>query len=143
MLRFSTFTWAAAFGRVIHPPAWNSLPETTNAFGGDGMEDLRKQANDLLCYYGKMQNRLTQAGLSGTESLVTMFQQLQRGLDAVAADELDPAILEVTRLIDSLGRMRADLEVLKQLKSSVSQTEIAVLGEEATENRRMRPNGHA
>lgn len=81
------------------------------------MEDLRKQANDLLCYYGKMQNRLAQAGVSDTNTLVTIFGQLQRGLDAVAYDELDPAIQEVNRLVESLTRMQADLQVLKELKS--------------------------
>ena len=34
------------------------------------MEDLRKQANDLLVFYGKMQNRLSQAGVNDTGSLV-------------------------------------------------------------------------
>jgi len=94
------------------------------------MEDLRKQANDLLCYYGKMQNRLSQAGVGNTNSLVTMFQQLQRGMDAVALEELDPAIQEVSRLIDSLGKMQADLQVLRELKMRVEKTRIAVLSAE-------------
>jgi hypothetical protein len=94
------------------------------------MEDLRKQANDLLCYYGKMQNRLSQAGVGNTSSLVSMFQQLQRGMDAVALEELDPAIQEVSRLIDSLGRMQADLQVLRELKTRVEKTRIAVLSAE-------------
>ena len=85
------------------------------------MEDLRKQANDLLCYYGKMQNRLSQAGVNDTNTLVTMFSQLQRGLEAVAYDELDPAIQEVNRLVESLTRMQADLQVLKELKSRMQQ----------------------
>ena len=84
------------------------------------MEDLRKQANDLLVYYSKMQNRLSQAGVTDTGSLVTMFNQLQRGLDAVALEELDPAILEVNRLVESLGRLQADLQVLKELKTRVA-----------------------
>jgi hypothetical protein len=81
------------------------------------MEDLRKQANDLLVYYSKMQNRLSQAGVSDTGSLINLFAQLQRGLDAVAFDELDPAILEVNRLVESLTKMQADLQVMKELKS--------------------------
>lgn len=84
------------------------------------MEDLRKQANDLLCYYSKMQNRLSQAGVSDTGSLVTMFNQLQRGLDAIAFEELDPAIQEVNRLVESLGKMQADLQVLRELKLRVT-----------------------
>jgi hypothetical protein len=85
------------------------------------MEDLRKQANDLLVYYSKMQNRLSQAGVNDTNSLVMMFAQLQRGLDAVAYEELDPAIQEVNRLVESLTRMQADLQVMKELKSRLSQ----------------------
>ena len=50
------------------------------------MEDLRKQANDLLVFYGKMQNRLSQAGVADTGSLVSMFKQLERGLEAVSLD---------------------------------------------------------
>ncbi len=92
------------------------------------MEDLRKQANDLLCYYGKMQNRLTQAGVSDTGSLVSMFNQLQRGLDAVALEELDPAIQEVNRLVESLGKMQADLQVLKELKTRVAKMRTLVEG---------------
>ena len=91
------------------------------------MEDLRKQANDLLVSYGKMQNRLSQAGVSDTGSLVTMFKQLERGLDAVALEELDPALQEVTRLIEALYRMQADLQVLRDLKLRVEKTK-AVLG---------------
>ena len=92
------------------------------------MEDLRKQANDLLCYYGKMQNRLSQAGAPDTGSLVSMFNQLQRGLDAVALEELDPAIQEVNRLVDSLGKMQADLQVLKELKTRVAKMRAIVDG---------------
>lgn len=91
------------------------------------MEDLRKQANDLLVFYGKMQNRLSQAGVTDTGSLVTMFKQLERGLEAVSLEDLDPAIQEVTRLVDSLNRMQADLQILKDLKTRVEKTK-AVLG---------------
>jgi hypothetical protein len=83
------------------------------------MVDLRKQANDLLCYYGKMQNRLSQAGVSDTGSLVGLFNQLQRGLEAVAFEELEPAIQEVNRLVESLTKMQTDLQVLKELKTRV------------------------
>lgn len=87
------------------------------------MEDLRKQANDLLCFYGKMQNRLTQVGVDDPASLVTLFNQLQRGLKSVDVGELDPAIKEVDRLIESLGRMQADLQVLRELKMRVERSE--------------------
>jgi hypothetical protein len=83
-------------------------------------EDLRKRANDLLVNYGKMQNRLSQAGVNDTGGLVTLFSQLSRGLDAIAMDELDPAIQEVNLLVDSLRRMQADLQVLKELKTRMS-----------------------
>jgi hypothetical protein len=92
------------------------------------MEDLRKQANDLLVFYGKMQNRLSQAGVSDTGSLVSMFKQLERGLDAVALEELDPALQEVSRLVDSLNRMQADLQVLRDLKLRVEKTKVALNG---------------
>jgi hypothetical protein len=92
------------------------------------MEDLRKQANDLLVFYGKMQNRLSQAGVSDTGSLVSMFKQLERGLDAVALEELDPALQEVTRLIDSLNRMQGDLQVLRDLKTRVEKTKAVLNG---------------
>lgn len=90
------------------------------------MEDLRKQANDLLVYYGKMQNRLSQAGVNDTGSLVGMFKQLERGLEAVALEELEPAIQEVTRLVDSLNRMQGDLQVIRDLKMRVEKTRVAV-----------------
>jgi hypothetical protein len=92
------------------------------------MEDLRKQANDLLVFYGKMQNRLSQAGVNDTGSLVSMFKQLERGLEAVALEELDPALQEVTRLIDSLNRMHGDLQVLRELKVRVEKTKAVVNG---------------
>ncbi len=80
------------------------------------MDELRQQANDLLCYYAKTQNRLSQVGVSDTGSLLGLFDQLQRGLDAVALDELEPAIQEVARLLESLTRMQTDLQVMKDLK---------------------------
>jgi len=84
------------------------------------MEDLRKRANDLLCYYGKMQNRLVQAGLTDTGALVELFAQLHRGLEAISNEELDPAIEEVNRLVEALRKMQADLQVLKELKTRMS-----------------------
>jgi hypothetical protein len=104
------------------------------------MEDLRKQANDLLVFYGKMQNRLSQAGVTDTGSLVTMFKQLERGLEAVALEDLDPAIQEVIRLVDSLNRMQADLQVLKDLKIRVEKTK-AVIGGRSDEQSGMPGNG--
>jgi hypothetical protein len=92
------------------------------------MEDLRKQANDLLVFYGKMQNRLSQAGVTDTGSLVSTFKQLERGLEAVALEELDPALQEVSRLIDSLNRMQADLQVLRELKLRVEKTKAVLNG---------------
>ena len=92
------------------------------------MEDLRKQANDLLVYYGKMQNRLSQAGVNDTGSLVSMFKQIERGLEAVALEELDPALQEVDRLIESLYRMQADLQVLRELKMRVEKTKAVLNG---------------
>jgi hypothetical protein len=86
------------------------------------MEDLRKQANDLLVFYGKMQNRLSQAGVDDPSSLVTLFNQLQRGLQSVDHAELEPAVREVERLIESLGRMKGDLQVLLDLKQRVEKT---------------------
>ena len=104
------------------------------------MEDLRKQANDLLCYYGKMQNRLSQAGVGDTASLVKMFAQLQRGLDAIASEELDPAIHEVGRLVESLGKMQADLRVLKELKTRVEKTRV-LLGSDRCDEGAQAPDG--
>jgi len=92
------------------------------------MEDLRKQANDLLVFYGKMQNRLSQAGVSDTGSLVALFKQLERGLDALALEELEPALQEVSRLIESLGRMQSDLQVLRDLKQRVEKTRAVLNG---------------
>lgn len=97
------------------------------------MEDLRKQANDLLCFYGKMQNRLTQVGVEDPASLVTLFNQLQRGLQSVDTAELEPAIREVERLIESLSRMQSDLQVLRDLKSRVEKTEQLVAAEKPAE----------
>jgi hypothetical protein len=97
------------------------------------MEDMRKQANDLLCYYNKMQNRLSQSGVTDTGSLVTMFNQLQRGLDSVAFEELDPAIQEVNRLMESLGKMQADLQVLRELKTRVTKMRATIDGSGSTE----------
>lgn len=90
------------------------------------MEDFRKQANDLLVFYGKMQNRLSQAGVTDTGSLVGLFRQLERGLEAVALEELDPALQEVTRLVEALNRMHADLQIIKELKLRVEKTKAAV-----------------
>ncbi len=100
------------------------------------MEDLRKQANDLLVFYGKMQNRLSQAGVSDTGSLVSMFKQLERGLEAVALEDLDPALQEVSRLVESLNRMQADLQILKDLKLRVEKTKAAIGRLDETSGRR-------
>lgn len=108
------------------------------------MEDLRKQANDLLCFYGKMQNRLTQVGVEDPASLVTLFNQLQRGLQSVDSAELEPAIHEVERLIESLSRMQSDLQVLRDLKLRVEKTQQIVAGDKPGEGavRRLNVDDH-
>lgn len=93
-------------------------------------DDLRKRANDLLVHYSKMQNRLAQAGVNDTGGLVTLFSQLSRGLDAISLDELEPAIQEVNLLVDSLRRMQADLQVLKELKLRMSKVVAELESEE-------------
>ena len=105
------------------------------------MEDLRKQANDLLIFYGRMQNRLSQAGVSDTGSLVAMFKQLERGLEAVALEELDPALQEVTRLVESLNRMQADLQVLRDLKLRVEKTKAVLNGGRPDDSPALPSNG--
>ena len=97
------------------------------------MEDLRKQANDLLCFYGKMQNRLTQVGVEDPASLVSLFNQLQRGLQSVDTAELEPALREVEKLIESLSRMQADLQVLRDLKIRVDKTQQIVTAEKPSD----------
>ncbi len=98
------------------------------------MEDLRKQANDLLSFYGKMQSRLTQVGVDDPAALVVLFNQLQRGLQSIDGDELEPAIQEVDRLIEALGRMQADLQILRELKQRVDRPDRGEPGEDLAKN---------
>lgn len=84
------------------------------------MEELQKRANDLLVYYDKMQNRLSDVGVADTSALVELFSQLHKGLESISNDELDPAINEVDRLVAELRKMQADLKILQELKTRMA-----------------------
>jgi hypothetical protein len=56
-------------------------------------------------------------------------------------EELEPAISEVTRLLESLSKMQADLQVLKELKVRVAKTRAVLEGSSRAEEPAAPGNG--
>ena len=81
--------------------------------------DVQREADELWRYYTELGRRLAQAGVRDVPDLLGLYEQLRRALEAVSAQEIQWALEQAERLIQSLVRMDSDLQALKALKASM------------------------
>jgi hypothetical protein len=80
------------------------------------VEEMRRQTEDLIRYYGELDRRVAHTGMEGITGLLEVSQHVQTALDAVSAQELEWMVAEVRSLLDRLVRMDAQLGELRALK---------------------------
>jgi hypothetical protein len=81
--------------------------------------DIRREAEDLVRYYGELVRRLGQTGVRDVPDLLALHERLGRALDAVSRQEIGWVTEQVQRLIEALVRMDSNLEALRRLKQAL------------------------
>jgi len=83
--------------------------------------DIRRDADQLMRYYGELMRRLTQNGVRDVAELLTLYEQLQRSVSALTAQEISWACDQVQGLIRQLVGMDSNIQALRRLKTAFSE----------------------
>jgi hypothetical protein len=83
-------------------------------------DEMRRQTEDIIRYYGEIDRRLAHTGVDGVVGLLELSHQVESALDAVAAQELEWMLSEVRGLLDRLVRMDSQLQALRALKLTLT-----------------------
>jgi hypothetical protein len=83
------------------------------------MEDMVRQTDQLINFTREINRRIADAGISGVDGLVALYDQLRGALAKVSPQELEWAQGEVNRVLESLRRLSDELQHLATLKSSL------------------------
>jgi hypothetical protein len=78
--------------------------------------DIRREAEELVRYYGELGRRISQKGVRDVADLLSLYEQLRRALDAVSRQEIAWAVEQTERLVEHLVHMDANLQALRRLK---------------------------
>ena len=82
--------------------------------------DIRREADDLIRYYGELVRRLGQNGVRDIAELLALYEQVGRAVDAISAQEIGWVAEQAQRLIGEFVRMDSNLEALRRLKVALS-----------------------
>ena len=83
------------------------------------MEDMVRQTDQLINFTREINRRIADAGISGVDGLVALYDQLRSALAKVSPQELEWAQGEVNRVLESLRRLADELQHLATLKASL------------------------
>jgi hypothetical protein len=78
--------------------------------------DIRREAEELVRYYGELGRRISQKGVRDVPDLLSLYDQLRRALDAVSRQEIGWAVEQTERLVEHLVQVDANLQALRRLK---------------------------
>jgi hypothetical protein len=81
--------------------------------------DVQREADELWRYYSELGRRLAQTGVRDVPDLLGLYEQLRRALEAVSRQEIEWALEQAQRLIETLVRMDSDLQALRALKQGM------------------------
>jgi hypothetical protein len=80
-------------------------------------EQMRRQTEDLIRYYGELDRRVANTGMGGIVGLLTVSQHVEAALGVVASQELEWMVRELRSLVERLVRMDSQLQQLRALKT--------------------------
>jgi len=78
--------------------------------------DIRREADELVRYYGELGRRLGQSGVRDIAELLALHDRMSRALEAVSRQEIGWVAEQAQRLIGELVTMNSTLEALRRLK---------------------------
>jgi ribosomal 50S subunit-associated protein YjgA (DUF615 family) len=81
--------------------------------------DVQREADELWRYYSELGRRLAQTGVRDVPDLLGLYEQLRRALEAVSRQEIEWALEQAQRLIETLVRMDSDLQALRAIKQGM------------------------
>jgi hypothetical protein len=82
--------------------------------------DIRREADDLIRYYGELVRRVGQSGVRDIGELLALYEQIGRAVDAISAQEIGWVAEQAQRLIGEFVRMDSNLEALRRLKAALN-----------------------
>jgi hypothetical protein len=94
-------------------PLENGGP-TTNTM----LEDMLRQAEAVLHFSEDVQRRMSEVGVDGLGGVLNLYSQLRTALDKVAPSEIEASAADVTHLLETMRRLRDELQRMKALKQT-------------------------
>jgi hypothetical protein len=85
------------------------------------LDQMRRQTEDIVRYYGELSRRVTVSGIEGIPHLLELAKQVESAVADVGAEELSWIGTEIKQLLDQLVRMDAQLQRLRELKMVLGQ----------------------
>src|SRR5205807_592228 len=83
------------------------------------MEDMVRQTDQIINFTNEINRRIAEAGITGVEGLVGLYDQLRSALGKVSQQELEWAQGEVNRVLERLRRLSEELSHLAALKAAL------------------------
>ena len=85
------------------------------------LDQMRRQTEDIVRYYGELSRRISANGVQGIPQLLELAKQIEGAVADVGAEELLWVGAEIKRLLDELVHMDAQLQRLRELKLVLGQ----------------------
>jgi hypothetical protein len=84
--------------------------------------DIRREADELVRYYGELGRRLAQNGVRDIAELLALHERLSRALETFSSQEIGWIAEQAQHLIEALVRMDSNLGALRHLKMALGGT---------------------
>jgi hypothetical protein len=81
------------------------------------VERMRRQAEDIVRYYGEIDRRVGTTGTGGIPGLLALSRQVEAALAVVAGQEIDWVVRELRDLLERLVHVDSELRRLRALKT--------------------------
>jgi hypothetical protein len=81
------------------------------------LDQMRRQTEDIVRYYGELNRRIANAGMESIPRLLEVSKQIELAVAEIGAHELSWVTEEIKRLLDELVRMDAQIQRIRELKS--------------------------
>ncbi len=83
------------------------------------LEEILRQAEAILRFSEDVQRRMSEVGVDGISGVLNLYGQLRSAVDRVAQSELTATSADIDRLVETMERLRGELDRLKALKLTV------------------------
>jgi len=83
------------------------------------MEEMLRQTDQIVSFANEINRRMAEAGVTGVEGLVHLYDQLRAALGKISTQEIEWAQAEVGRVVEQLKKLSAELSHLAALKNAL------------------------